>query len=735
MNDGELLASWLNQLARPYPDIQLVASLEAQALQRGWHPQRALQALTAADFQPDLHPRGRDGKFIEKFGLIELFGKFRTSTGKEIDATGKRGRVESIQPDPNTPGRPNIRVNMLGKDGKPVGGLTVKPDQIVQAPEKARLDAPLTAQDANRKPTGAKSLNLSQQTDLKGPLEPRKPTAPMAPRPAKERPPETPQQRERRLAMDQAKAATDAELARQAALPEGDTPQVWKDAIKAEQENRAKHRAAQQKPRQKLIDDINAQAATLSTTDAEERAAGLDKILAKLRFSIIDTDKLYGNDYPPGGSGRWTKERHDQHEAMYAEVLANVKAAGIPQDRDAFILGGLPGAGKSYSLRPGGKAESFGVHAWEMTDPVPAAGTATHVSINPDTVKEMMVDRGMTPPGIEGLKPMEQVTFIHSESAYLAKMFQNRLSDDGYNVVIDRTFESSGGMQPVLGALADDGYTFRGLFVDIPIDESRESTRRRYLQDALTDKGGRFVPSSVQGNRASSQGNLSKNRDAFNSYAEDDWFDEWMIIDNSGITDGNPKGDVVDHGTSDGDGTAAYRPAPTPGSPAHRRAEVQAMTDDELIEAVDPDDPEIMREYNARFPPPPKAERAKTELRPVSDAVEATNPGVRLDLTNPAPGLWRVGGIRVDPKQRGKGAAGKAMQDLIAQADREGATLSLTPEQFGGQGGLSTAQLRDWYAKLGFVPNTGPGRLLETTDTMIRPPAGAPAPAAPVASP
>ena len=159
------------------------------------------------------------------------------------------------------------------------------------------------------------------------------------------------------------------------------------------------------------------------------------------------------------------------------------------------------------------------------------------------------------------------------------------------------------------------------------------------------------------------------------------------------------------------------------------------MTDDELIEAVDPDDPEIMREYNARFPPPPKAERAKTELRPVSDAVEATNPGVRLDLTNPAPGLWRVGGIRVDPKQRGKGAAGKAMQDLIAQADREGATLSLTPEQFGGQGGLSTAQLRDWYAKLGFVPNTGPGRLLETTDTMIRPPAGAPAPAALVASP
>ena len=81
---------------------------------------------------------------------------------------------------------------------------------------------------------------------------------------------------------------------------------------------------------------------------------------------------------------------------MWDELLANVEAAGIPKEKDAFVLGGLPGAGKSFSLRPGQKADGFGVKAWETNAPVPDGG-ATHVSINPDIVKEMLIDRGPAP--------------------------------------------------------------------------------------------------------------------------------------------------------------------------------------------------------------------------------------------------------------------------------------------------------------------------------------------------
>lgn len=77
--------------------------------------------------------------------------------------------------------------------------------------------------------------------------------------------------------------------------------------------------------------------------------------------------------------------------------------------------------------------------------------------------------------------------------------------------------------------------------------------------------------------------------------------------------------------------------------------------------------------------------------------------------------------IKVQPDARGKGVATKAMQDLIAQADKEGKTLALTPDPL-GKGGLSKAQLTKWYKGFGFVPNKGRNKDYRTRETMLRKP-------------
>ena len=551
VEDTDLLMRWMAELRAPAPDPAIVAALESVAEREGFHLPHAYYALTAArSFNPDLHPRGRDGRFIEKFGLVRLFGVTgRGKGGQSVDLNGRRGRVESIEPDPKSPGRPNVKVALLDDKGIPRASIVVKPDKIEQAPEKARLDKPLS-KDFLPPPEKAEAPKVNFDTAKPGDR-----AAPSAP------PPETPEQREARKARERARGTADEDL-----IADPNDPVAWQNAVAAEKANREQRRAADNAKRQALINSINEQAAALSKDDPQARAEGLDDILAKLRFSIIDTDKVHDHIYPPGESGRWTAERAGQHEAMWDELIAQVEASAIPKDRDALVLGGLPGAGKSFTLRPGQKASGFGVTAWEPGTPMPDG--ATHVSLNPDIVKEMLIARGMLPQGISNdLKPMEQVTFLHEESSYVAKLFSTRLGDLGYNVVLDNTMDSEGGMLKRMTPLARQGYKFRGLFVDIPVDESKASAKQRYLDAALTDIGGRFVPSSVQGNRASSKGNLSKNRDAMDGLVAQDWFTEWMIVDNTGISTRQPRGEVVGQGTGAGSAADRYLPGADASNP------------------------------------------------------------------------------------------------------------------------------------------------------------------------
>jgi hypothetical protein len=105
----------------------------------GWA--RAL--LAAIDFNPDLHPRGKDGKFIEILGFVNVSGLHGFQHGQR-GAKDVRGQVLFIKPDPNDPGNPTITVGMSDKrwDKEQFGAtMNVKRNQISVA-EKVKGTIP-----------------------------------------------------------------------------------------------------------------------------------------------------------------------------------------------------------------------------------------------------------------------------------------------------------------------------------------------------------------------------------------------------------------------------------------------------------------------------------------------------------------------------------------------------------------------------------------------------------------
>lgn len=161
-NVQQLFQRWTDELTRvdQEPNVALIAAIESIAERDGWSLTEYAQArmvpaskrdgLTAASrgFNPDMHPRGKDGKFIVKFGFVNvLLNALQQdeSSKTKFSPTGakknQRGRVVDIIPDPKNPGDPDIRVEIMDSNGKQLGFATVKSDSITAAePIKARLD-------------------------------------------------------------------------------------------------------------------------------------------------------------------------------------------------------------------------------------------------------------------------------------------------------------------------------------------------------------------------------------------------------------------------------------------------------------------------------------------------------------------------------------------------------------------------------------------------------------------
>lgn len=440
-----------------------------------------LEPITAAFWDPDLHPRARDGKFIEVGGWVRGLFTFMGPNSKPFSRKAS-GQVHEIDG--------SVLVVRTGDGTKAVASIK---GIETAAPPKAKLSPstpkPVVKVKPDKKGGGFFSKGFFSGKSSK-PKAPRKPP----------RPPMTPEQRY---------------------LVE--------------------------------LKKMNELAQTLPE-DPQGRIPILNKMMGGLRGSPM-TSIFRHNKRGPSRDG-WSDERLAQHEELWAKLLKQLEASDIPREKKALVLGGPPAAGKSFSLKPGESAGSLGVVAWEPPDDIPDG--ATHVVINPDIIKEMMVEADMLPDDLPPeIMPREAVSVIHAESNFLSMLFMSRLAAMGTNIAYDSTMANDGHVKKNLRAVAEAGYSFSGLYVGIPKDESRTSSLKRYVSEATSNPlGGRFVPSEA-----------SSSWDTYGTFKNfRSWFtDGWIVVDNTGLSKGKPRKEIVDQGFGDGIGLDEFlNPKPPP---------------------------------------------------------------------------------------------------------------------------------------------------------------------------
>ena len=116
----------LTQQVRPVNE-PLLASLVTEGIERGLPLSGVAAALSYHDWDELLHPRGRDGRFIEKFGWVDVFDW----DIDEAPGTKYRGQVVDIAPDPDNEDRALITARVTLPDGTH-REVKVSPSHVVQ---------------------------------------------------------------------------------------------------------------------------------------------------------------------------------------------------------------------------------------------------------------------------------------------------------------------------------------------------------------------------------------------------------------------------------------------------------------------------------------------------------------------------------------------------------------------------------------------------------------------------
>lgn len=306
------------------------------------------------------------------------------------------------------------------------------------------------------------------------------------------------------------------------------------------------------------VSDVNAQVAEMAPAKPEtidQRIADLERLFAdgQGQNSVLNTaashNKLGGN------ADEWTPARQRMHAELIAEVMDKIRqCAAVGKGRKASLLGGLPGAGKTSSLKAGGAAEKLSIAAYEIDVDECPQGVADgdgYVSLNVDALKVLMArkhlenpDAGWLPP-IDGLSPLEMSTFMHEETAHLDRLLEDTLLAEGYNVVYDGALSDRARVDLQLTRLRDNGYeTPSLLLVDVPMEESANSAAFRYRKDELdpaVPEGGRFAPKYVTFSRGATNGARSASRQVAESLIEDGLVGDFVVVLNDGISRGGPK--------------------------------------------------------------------------------------------------------------------------------------------------------------------------------------------------
>jgi len=174
----------------------------------------------------------------------------------------------------------------------------------------------------------------------------------------------------------------------------------------------------------------------------------------------------------------WTPQRNIEQGQLVARMYE--RAGAVPCERQAVLIGGLPGADKLAVLAQAG------------VDP------ARYLTVSVDAVLREMAARGLIP-HVQGLSPMEAADLAHAEAQFLVKRLALRAVADGRDLLFDISFAALHAVESWLDALKLAGYSTQGIVAEITIEESvRRSAaeHRRGHDEYRQGRGysGRYIP-------------------------------------------------------------------------------------------------------------------------------------------------------------------------------------------------------------------------------------------------
>lgn len=266
--------------------------------------------LLAAKWQEWLHPRGLDGRFIEKLSMVDVFAQ---SGGKRMlsdpKANRRRARIKNLFPE-------GAEVDYYDPQGKPV-------------PADAKAGYP-------------KIIPLNQ-------ISKRVAAAPKA---------------KARLTSVDGK-----ELSSKEEFDAGYRPALGQDGydkaiedfnLKIERELNPSRSAAKKGIANEPISDEEYQQHFDFVTDVTDAALG--KQVGDSGIGLASESALKDS------YGRWDDASMERMLSFATDMYADL-TAGKPQDRKAMVLGGLPGSGKTAKLRALADQGTINMDDWVVIDP------------------------------------------------------------------------------------------------------------------------------------------------------------------------------------------------------------------------------------------------------------------------------------------------------------------------------------------------------------------------------
>ena len=247
---------------------------------------------------------------------------------------------------------------------------------------------------------------------------------------------------------------------------------------------------------------------SVSGPDAERHAARLQQLSRP--GGPLGADTPYATVRNPAwfvANGRPRSARRQLH----GQLLERWRDAepDVARDRQALLLAGPPGAGKSTAQH--NLAESLGValERWRV--------------INSDDFKDLLLQAALadgsieqlTPPELRELEaqgerfwPRELAAIVHDEAGQLVSRATSETIAGGENVIIDGTLSDPERARQLTDRLHEAGYTVRIASVDGPQDVIDQRISHRWRTDYLAaetgaaeglaaELGGRWVPSEV----------------------------------------------------------------------------------------------------------------------------------------------------------------------------------------------------------------------------------------------